>query len=186
MLEARAFVSEIGTAKKVLEDVRAVFKGEYRCRDLIFVPKNTERPYGEEFLRLRINEINIWKEKDVIVVVKQVQRKEVGKEGLVSFRREFDTENEGRKCIEDDFSTTHNFDFEFTRTGWQYDVGEDQVDLERVEGVKDCYTIEIKSKTVDGLKRLAEMFKLDLIKGAMLGEMKRQILIYFPHEKHYF
>lgn len=176
MLEARAFVSEINTAKQILKDSKAIFKGEYCCRDLIFIPKHTDKPYGEEFLRLRINEKNIWKEKDVIVVIKHVQKKEVGKENFIPFRKEFDSEEEGRKCIQDNFSDSYNFDFEFTRTGWQYDLGEDQIDLERVEGLNDCYTIEIKSKTVDGLKHLAEMFKLNsLIKGAMLGEMKRRL-----------
>jgi adenylate cyclase class IV len=178
MLEARAFVPEIDTTKKILEDSGALFKGEYRCRDLIFIPKKTDKPYGEEFLRLRINEKNIWNEKNVIVVIKQVQRKEVGKENIVSLRKEFETEKDGRKYVEDNFTETYTFDFEFTRTGWQYDLGDDQIDLERVDDVANCYTIEIKSKTVDGLKKLAQMFKLDsLIKGAMLGEMRRVLKI---------
>ncbi len=175
MLEARAFVSEIESTRKALLDAGAIFKGEYRCRDLIFIPNHTDKPYGEEFLRLRINEKNIWNEKDVIVVIKQVEKREIGKENVIPFRKEFDTEEEGRECIEV-FRNDYKFDFEFTRTGWQYDLGEDQIDLEKVEDVEGCFTIEIKSKTVEGLKNLAQMFKLDsLIKGAMLGEMKRRL-----------
>ncbi len=177
MLEARAFVPEIESTRKILEDKGAIFKGEYICRDLIFIPNRSDKPYGEEFLRLRINEKNIWNEKDVIVVIKKVQRKEMGKDSLIPFRKEFDTEKEGRDYIEKSFSKDFKFDFEFTRTGWQYDLGEDQIDLEKVEGLNNCYTIEIKSKTVDGLKHLADIFKLDsLIKGAMLGEMKKLLV----------
>jgi hypothetical protein len=132
--------------------------------------------YGEEFLRLRINEKNIWKERDVVVVIKQVQRKEIGKDAIIPFRKEFDTEEEGRRYVTAHFSKDFTFDFEFTRTGWQYDLGEDQVDLEKVEGLPDCYTIEIKSKDVEGLKYLAQKFQLtSIIKGAMLGEMKRRL-----------
>lgn len=174
MLEARTFVSEIESTKKALEEAAAIFKGEYRCRDLIFIPNNSDKPFGEEFLRLRINEINIWKEKNVIVVIKQVQRKELGKDSLIPLRKEFDAEIEARKYIEENLINDFTFDFEFTRTGWQYDLGEDQIDLEKFDNIPNHYTIEIKSKTAEGLKDLAHKFNLDyFVKGAMLGEVKK-------------
>ena len=40
MLEARVFVKEIESAKKILEENQAIFKGQYKCRDIIFFPKD--------------------------------------------------------------------------------------------------------------------------------------------------
>lgn len=174
MLEARAFVKEIESAKKTLEAKGALFKGEYICHDFIFIPHHTEKPYGEEFLRLRINEKNIWSEKDVIVVIKHVERKEIGKDNIIPFKKEFNSETEAREYIKENFSKDYTFDFEFTRTGWQYDLEDDQIDLERVDDVENCYTIEIKSKTVEDLKQLQDTFKLEnIVQGAMLGHMKK-------------
>ncbi len=174
MLEARTFVSEIESTRNVLEEAGATLKGEFRCRDLIFIPKNSDKPFGEEFLRLRVNEVNIWDEKDVVVVIKHVQRRELGKESLIPLREEFDTEGEARDYIEEHLSTDFTFDFEFTRTGWQYDLGEDQIDLEKFDEIPNHYTVEIKSKTGEGLKELARMLTLDsFVKGAILGEVKR-------------
>lgn len=110
----------------------------------------------------------------LLLSLKKIQRKEIGKDSLISLRKEFDTEEEGKKYISDNFSEDFTFDLEFTRTGWQYDLGEDQIDLEKVEDIRDCYTIEIKSKTVGGLQRLACMFELDsFVKTTTLGEIKK-------------
>lgn len=75
MLEARTFVDNVEHIKKALEKEGAIFKGEYRCRDLIFVPNYSDKSYGEEFLRLRVNEKNIWNGKDVVIVVKKNTKK---------------------------------------------------------------------------------------------------------------
>ncbi len=173
MLEARQFVKEIDTARKLLEQNNALFKGEYVCRDIIFSPRDISRSLGDKFLRLRVNEKNIWNEKYVIVAIKQTEKKEVGKNSIIPLRKEFDSEVEARGYIEKNLSELYKQDFEFTRTGWQYDLGEDQVDLERVENLKDCYTIEIKSPTEAGLKRLATIFGLTSpIQGPIVVAMK--------------
>jgi len=175
MLEARAFVSEseIESARKIL-DKEAVFKGEYICYDVIFSPIDSTKTLKDEFLRLRINKKNIWKEKDVIVAIKETLEKEVGKNSLINLREEFDTEIEAREYIDNNLLDKFKYDFEFTRTGWQYNLGENQVDLERVEDVSDCYTIEVKSKTEDGLRNLLDKFQItSVISGPSVVEMKR-------------
>lgn len=173
MLEARVFVPEIESARKTLEENRALFKGEYVCRDIIFASTNPDIELKDKFLRLRINEKNIWDEKYVIVAIKETKKKEIGKESIIPIRQEFDTEKEGREYIKQNFTNDFKESFAFTRTGWQYDLGENQVDLERVENFKNCYTIEIKSKTEDGLKRLQEMFNLqNLIQGPTVVAIK--------------
>lgn len=173
MLEARAFLPEIELAKKILEEKGALFKGEYICRDIIFESTDHNINLEDKFLRLRINEKNIWDEKNVIVSIKQTKKKEIGKESIIPLRKEFDTEKEGRGYITKNFTNEFTESFEFTRTGWQYDLGEDQVDLERVANLENCYTIEIKSKTEEGLKRLQKMFNLKtLIQGPTVVAIK--------------
>jgi hypothetical protein len=173
MLEARAFVAEIESARKILEE-KAVFKGEYVCRDAIYISIDSSKSLADEFLRLRVNEKNIWSEKDVIVAIKQTEKKEVGKNSVIPLRKEFDTEEEARNYIEKNLLDKFKFDFKFTRTGWQYDLAGGQVDLERVEDLSNCYTIEVKSPTEEGLKKLLNMFQIDsVITGPSVVEVKK-------------
>ncbi|MEK9132071.1 MAG: hypothetical protein AAB447_04155 [Patescibacteria group bacterium] len=176
MLEARTFVSGIDNARKTLQDRGAILKGEYRCKDIIFSPLDSTKSLADEFLRLRINVKNIWDEKDVIVVIKQTKKKGIGKDSLIPLRKEFDSELEARKFIDQNLQNHFQYDFEFTRTGWQYDLGENQVDLERVEDIPSCYTIEVKSSTERELKKLVDLLSItSLIKGSSVVEMKRLV-----------
>lgn len=174
MLEARTFVSNIDKARKTLLDNGAVFKGEYQCKDTIFSPLDSAKTLKDEFLRLRINVKNIWAEKDVIVAVKQTERRDFGKNSVIPLKKEFDSESEARAFIEANLTNDFKYDFQFTRTGWQYDLGENQVDLEKVEDLPDCYTIEVKSKTEYGLKNLVDMLGItSIIQGPSVVEIKR-------------
>lgn len=176
MLEARAFVTELDTARSILQNAQALFKGEYRCRDVIFVSTDPHTTLSDAFLRLRVNEKNIWDEKDVIVAIKQTKQKKIGKDAIIPIREEFDTEAEAREYIQSNFADAYKEDFEFTRTGWQYDMGKDQVDLERLENLQDCYTIEMKSETEEGLEHLADLFELtETIQGPMVVVMREKI-----------
>ncbi len=176
MLEARTFVKEIESAKKTLNENKAVFKGEYICKDTIFSPIDATKSLKDEFLRLRVNVKNIWNEKDVIVAIKQTERKDIGKNSIIPLRKEFDSEDDARKYIQENLEDKYKFDFEFTRTGWQYDLGNDQVDLERVEDIPNCYTIEVKSKTEERLRKLVSMFSLtSIIEGPSVVEIRKKI-----------
>ncbi|HYC34293.1 MAG TPA: hypothetical protein VEC13_01020 [Candidatus Paceibacterota bacterium] len=174
MIEARVFVSEIETARKILEAQNALFKGEYCCRDSIYSSVDPLVGIDQEFLRLRVNEKNIWNEKDVIVAVKYTDQKEIGIDSIVPFKQGFDSEDDAKNYIEDNFKGKYKFNFEFTRTGWQYDLGEDQVDLEKVDDLDNFYTIEFKSPTVEGLKKLQSLLNVSsAIEGPIAFHMKK-------------
>ena len=163
MLEARSFLKSLDEAKKVLKEKGAVFKGEYKIHDTIFKSLDPSRGLEKEFLRLRHNQINIWSEKDFIVAVKNTELEEVGKNSVIPVREEFDAEEEAKKYIEDNLLYAFTYDYEFDRIGWQYSLGEDEVDLEDIEG---NFSIEVKSETEDGLKRLVELFNMEnILKG---------------------
>lgn len=170
MLEARTFVDNFGEVKKILQEKNAVFKGEYELLDIVFEPKDPKKTLVDEFLRLRIVAKNIWTEKAVIVAIKKTEVKDIGKNSVVPLKKEFDSREEAEKFIKENLADKYQYSFEFNRKGWQYDLGGEQLDLEDIEG---HLSIEIKSKTEEGLKKLATLFNIkDTIKGPTVLAMK--------------
>jgi adenylate cyclase class IV len=173
VIEARTFVSEIDSTRKILEENNAIFKGEYILKDQIYSSYNPPKGLDDEFLRLRTYQKNIWPEEDVLLAVKIHEQKEIGVDTVVPLKKGFSSEEEAKKFIEENLLNQYKYEFEFNRTGWQYDLGEDQIDLERVDDLKDFYTIEFKSKTVEGLRRLESLLKLEnIITGPIASHMK--------------
>ena len=81
---------------------------------------------------------------------------------MVPLKEQFDTREEAEKFIEENLLDTFEYSYEFSRTGWQYNLPEGQVDLEDIEGL---YSIEAKAKNEEGLKDLVSVFGItDTIK----------------------
>jgi len=170
MLEARTFLKSLEGARKTLEAEGAIFKGEYVIHDVIYKSLDPNKTLAQEFLRLRHNKKNIWEEKDFIVAIKNTEVREVGKNSIIPIKEGFDTEVEANKYIEQNLLDRFEYDYEFDRIGWQYDLGEDQVDLEDIEG---HFSIEVKSKTEEGIKRLLKIFDMvDALKGPSVVAIK--------------
>lgn len=168
MLEARAFISSFDHAKEVLEREQAQFKGEYIIHDKVYAAKG--KSLTEEFMRLRSIPKNIWPEKSFIVAVKNTELKTIGKNSVIPLKKQFDSKEEAQEYINDNLLDRFEYSYEFERTGWQYDLGEDQVDLEDVEG---HLSIELKSKTEEGLKHLVDMFDVhETIEGPSVLAVK--------------
>ena len=182
MIEARSFVSEIETTRKILEENGAIFKGEYVLSDKIYSSYNPPKGLDDEFLRLRTYHKNIWLQKDIIVAVKIHDQKEIGVDTVVPLKKEFDSLEEAEKFIEENLLDQYKYEYEFTRTGWQYSLGEDEIDLERVDDLKDFYTVEFKSDTVEGLRNLESLLHLkDVIQGPTASHMKELLNISQKH-----
>ena len=180
MIEARVFLSsidEVNNIRKKLENFNAVFKGEYCLTDKIYSSYNPKKELDDEFLRLRIYHKNIWPQKDVILSVKIHDQKEIGVDAAAPLKKEFDTEEDANKYIEDNLLDKYKYEFTFTRTGWQYDLNEDQVDIEKVDDLENFYTIEFKSQTIQGLRNIENLLNLkDIILGPIASHMKSLIL----------
>ncbi len=157
MFDARIFLDEIETARKILSGNQAHYKGEYVIRDVIYASKDPEQGINKIFLRLRSVTKNIWSEKPFIVAIKQTSLRDIGKQSIIPVKKQFDTAQEAKEFIEQEYASQFDFLYEFDRIGWQYDLaGDDQVDLEKIENK--FYSIEFKSPTQDGLKRLLTLF----------------------------
>jgi hypothetical protein len=176
MLDARTFPPNLTTARAVLAEQHWNFKGEYKIRDCIFKSKDPSQTLATVFLRLRFIPLNIWNEKKVIVSIKNTELKSVGKKSIIPVREQFDTEDEARTFIQQNYSDTFEFDFEFRRVGWQYDLNGDQVDLEEIEGYA---SVEYKSPTESGLRALLDTFGVtddEVLKGPSVIEMRNRIV----------
>jgi adenylate cyclase class IV len=173
MIEARSFVPEIETTRKILEDNGAVFKGEYVLSDRIYSSFNPPKGLDDEFLRLRIYQKNIWPQKDVILAVKIHDQKEIGVDAAVPLKKGFDTVEEAESFIQNNLLDKYKYEYEFNRTGWQYTLDEYEIDLERVDDLEDFYTVEFKANTVEGLRQLEKLLELkDIIRGPIASHMK--------------
>jgi hypothetical protein len=165
MFDARTFPSSIDKAQKILMQESADFKGEYTIHDIIFSSKDPEQTLDKIFLRLRLVPQNIWNEKPFIVAIKNTDIKEVGKQSIIPLKKQFDTEIDARDFINTNYLDQFEYAYEFDRKGWQYDLGEDQIDLEDIES---HFSIEYKSQTENKLKELLKKFNVyseDVIKG---------------------
>jgi adenylate cyclase class IV len=173
MIEARVFCTEVETIRKILEENGALFKGDYAIRDRIYSSYNPLKELDDEFLRVRTYQKNIWTDSNVMVAVKIHEQKEIGVDTVIPQKRGFDTEEEALKFVDENLLDKYKYEFTFTRTGWQYDLGDDQIDLEKVEDLENFYTVEFKSNTTQGLKRLEQLLKLkNVIRGPIASHMK--------------
>lgn len=166
MFDARTFPKGLAEAEAILLRERAVFAGDYAITDKIYASKDPEQTLDKVFLRLRLIPLNIWNEEQVIVAIKNTELKGVGKVSAIPMKKGFDTEAEAVRFIDENYADQFRFLYEFDRTGKQYFLGEDGVDLEIIEDGH-C-SIEFKSKTEGGLQSLLNLFGVkawEVIKG---------------------
>lgn len=175
MFDARIFINEIESARKILLDNNAQFKGEYEIHDYIYSCKDKTIGLDKVFLRLRLIPLNIWNDKSVVVAIKNTELSSIGKRSIIPLKVQFDNENEAREYIVSNLLNEFEFDYDFERKGWQYDLGNDQIDLEDIQG---RYSIEFKSPSIDGLNRLLLKFNIkpdQVIKGPSVVEVKTRL-----------
>lgn len=165
MIEARAFVEELDSARAILSAEDANFKGFYKIHDTIFQNTLTKASLSEEFLRLRYIPENIWDDKAVILAIKKTTVRRIGKVSDIPTKIQFDHLDDALLYYEENFRDTYSEDYSFWRDGWQYYLSNgDVIDLEIVEG--NYPTIEFKSDTDDGMQALIKKF----------GVLKHQII----------
>lgn len=178
MIEARVFVDSLDDAKDILKQENAELKGKYKIHDTIYRNVDESIPLIEEFLRLRVVPENIWNEKEVILALKQTELRKVGKNSHIPIKFQYDKPEEAEEYYEQNLKDEYLKDFEFWRIGWQYFLPNgDVADLEIIE---DKYpSIELKSETDDGMKRLLDKFhvkKENVITGPSVVAV-RELLI---------
>jgi len=108
MYDARIFTDTLENARKLLIEMGSTFKGEYRINDKIYASKDTRLGLEKTFLRLRHIPQNIWNEKAFIVAIKNTEILDIGKKSAIPVKKEFDTEAEAARFVEENYSTILN------------------------------------------------------------------------------
>lgn len=172
MIEGRAIISGIENTRKKVEQLGAAFKGEYIFKDVIFILKQDDFNLSDDFLRMRVYSKNNWSTKNVVLVRKQTEFKSTGKINKIILKEEFDTEKEALDFVQENLSSEFKREFEFSRTGWQYQLANHRIFIEDVEGFKP--SIEIEAETEDELKSLFDKIGiLEKINESMPKIMRR-------------
>lgn len=173
MIEGRAIISGIEDTRKKVEQLGATFKGEYIFKDVIFIPKKDDFNLSDDFLRMRVYSKTNWPTKNVVLVRKQTEFKSTGKIDKIILKKEFDTENEALNFVEESLSSEFIMGFEFSRTGWQYQLENHRIFIENVEDFKP--SIEIEAETEEELKSLFDKFDIIEIINESMPEIMRRI-----------
>jgi len=175
MIEARVFTDNLDDARMTLAGLNAENQGRYTIDDEIYRNIDDSILLVDEFLRLRAIPENIWDEKPVILALKQTELRLLGKNSHIPLKLQFDTKEEAKEYYAEQLAEEYIFDFSFSRIGWQYFLPNgDIVDLEVLED--EYASIEFKSNTDDGIKRLIGTFAInedDVMKGPSVVAFKQ-------------
>ena len=140
MIQERAIISDIQKTKQMVENLGAVFNGDYIFKDKIFISGNKND--SNYFLRIRIYLKNNWPTKNVVLI--KVESKSSGQINIF-FRQEFDAEQDAVNFIKQNFSD-FKYAFEYSREGWLYDLGKTRIFIENIEELKPSIEIEAGSE----------------------------------------
>ncbi len=153
MIEGRGIIESVEIARQKVEGLGGVFKSNYAFKDIIFVPRKETYNLTDDFLRVRVLSKNNWNTKNVILVRKKTEFQKIGKIDKVALRKEFDTEKEALNFIEKELGKDFDFGFEFSRQGWQYQLGKNRVFIEDIEKYRPSLEIE-----ADNEQELKDLF----------------------------
>ena len=120
-----------------------------------------------------INIKSDWSTKKVILVRKQTKFKDTGKIDNIILRKEFELEEKSFAFIKEKLSEFKK-GFEYEREGWQYQLNDNRIFIEDINGWKPSVEIEAKSE-----KQLKELFDkigiVELVKSSV-PEIMRKLL----------
>lgn len=165
MIEGRGVISDIKETGKKIEELGGVYKSDYAFKDIIFFSENGT-------LKVRVMTKKNWPTKDVIVIRKQSEFKEVGKIDSSLLRKEFDTEKEAVDFVERELPEFKP-ELEYSRHGWQYELDGSRIFVEDIEFLGPSVEIEADSEEV--LKALFKKMGIDEVLGESIPEAIKRI-----------
>ena len=128
---------------EVIKKYGLKFKCDFSFYDLIYVNRDGTS-ITDDTLKIRVYQINHWKNKNVLVIRKVAPLVNGSKEDKVLLREEFDTVDEAQKYVNDNLLREYKFAFKLQKSGVQY--GNEQLDLWK-EDVQDLgISVELGSE----------------------------------------
>ncbi|MCK4809148.1 MAG: hypothetical protein KAS90_05985 [Candidatus Aenigmarchaeota archaeon] len=174
MIEGRAIIEDIDTAKSSVESLGAKSKNNYSFKDIIFVPKAEEYSLSNDFVRVRVYIKTNWPTKNVVLVRKNMEWKNHGKIDNVVLREEFDSQEEAFAYIDKNLGSDFEKGFDYNREGWEYELDSCRIFIEDIKGYRP--TIEIEAEDEEGLKILFNKIGvLEIVKNSVPEIMRKKL-----------
>ena len=148
--EVRAIVNDIEQVKEKLSSLSAVFKSDYSFKDYIYYPKDRTIDLNKEIVRLRVYQKTNWIQQPVELAYKL--KIFYGHSGSTKFKKQFNLMKET-----DGFLKNYTLAFTYSRTGFEYSMGNIKVFLEEIEGL--APSLELLSFSKDEISELLEELK---------------------------
>lgn len=170
-LEARGKIKDVDNAMDTAKQIGGVFKGSYRATDIIF-KSNKEDVKG--VIDLRIFELNNRQTKNYKFIHKIAEWSDKTKKDKVVLKGEFDTMGEALNFIADNYGDSIKEHYEYSREGWEYNVGKNDIFIECIETLGP--TIEIESESKNDLENLFKLFEVEERFSEPTAEIMRKLL----------
>jgi adenylate cyclase class IV len=170
-LEARGKIRDIEEAIDMAKKIGGIFKGSYRATDIIFKSKKEDE---EGVIDLRIFELNNRQGKNYIFVHKIAEWSDKIKKDKIILKGEFDTMGEVLDFIADHYGDSLKEHYEYSREGWEYNVGKSDIFIENIEKLGP--TIEIEADNKSDLENLFKLFEVEKRFSESTPEIMRKLL----------
>jgi len=154
--EIRAYILDIESTIKKLENLGAEFKGDYAFTDYIYKLKDDSKKIdlNNEFMRIREYEKSQWTHKKYVLVHKLTRWKDGNRFIFVPLKKEFDKKQDAEKEI----SNSYELNFKFHKHGFEYWFKSLKIHVEEIEYLEP--TIEVTAEDKESIDNLFK--KLDV------------------------
>lgn len=155
MFYARIILNNKDNLQQILNDLQAQKKSDFSFYDLVYLNRDGSS-ITDDTLKIRVYQHNEWNSKAVLVIRKKAERINGVKEDKFLVREEFDTEEEAKSFVEDNYRDTFDYVFRLEKTGEEY-----QNDNLRIwiEDIKDMgISIEFGSESQESVEEVIKMF----------------------------
>ncbi len=153
MKYARVILNSDNNVDEVIKKYNFEKKTDFAFYDLIYVNKNGAS-ITDDTLKIRVYQINQWKNKDVLVIRKDAPIINGAKEDRVLLKEGFDTEEEALTFVEKEFSNDYDFAFKLKKEGIEY--GNEAVRLWRENVDNVGISIEVGSEDEAKIEEILE------------------------------
>ena len=154
--EIRAYILDIKSTIKKLENLGAEFKGNYSFIDYIYKLKDDSEKIdlNNEFMRIREYEKSQWNHKKYVLVHKVTRWKDDSKFISFPLEKEFNKKEDAEKEI----SSSYELNFKFHKHGFEYGFKSLRIHVEEIEYLEP--TIEVIAEDKEPIGNLFN--KLDI------------------------
>lgn len=171
-MEARGFIKNIEKIRNTIEEAGGVLKGQYEFSDVVFLPPG-DVDLNKEYIKLRLISKNSRKTKDVILIYKINKWEWDNKKDSTLLRKEFDKPQEALDYVKKHLKDNLKEGFEFSREGWEYQLGKIKI---FVEDIEDFYPmVEVEADTEEQLTNVLSALESEKVNDCLPELIRKKL-----------